>query len=42
MTENWAVYPPVSVPGAGTWLPEMPDEAALIKAIEAALDRAAR
>jgi hypothetical protein len=42
MAENWTVYPPVSVPGAGTWLPEMPEEEALVKAIEAALDRAAR
>jgi hypothetical protein len=42
MAENWTLYPPVSVPGAGTWLPDMPGEDALVKAIEASLDRTER
>jgi hypothetical protein len=35
MRENWRVYPPVSVPGAGDRLPAMPDDAQLTKAFEA-------
>jgi hypothetical protein len=38
MRENWTLYPPVSVPGAGEWLPGMPEEADLIRAVSASLE----
>jgi hypothetical protein len=37
--EAWKLYPAVTVPASGNRLPEMPDGAAIIKAMEAELRR---
>jgi hypothetical protein len=42
MRDNWKVYPPVSVPGAGDWLPDLPEEADIVRAANAGLDRLTR
>jgi hypothetical protein len=42
MQENWTLYPPVSVPGAGDWLPDMPEEADIVRAVNTGLDRVNR
>jgi hypothetical protein len=34
MKDSWALYPPVNVPDSGGKMPALPEEAALIKAIE--------
>jgi hypothetical protein len=37
--EAWKTYPPVSVPGAGDRLPDMPDEGEILRRFEAALGK---
>jgi hypothetical protein len=39
MAESWALYPPVSVPGAGDRLPVMPEEGAILRRFQESLDR---
>jgi hypothetical protein len=39
MRESWTVYPPVSVPGAGDRLPDMPEEREILRQFEAAMGR---
>jgi hypothetical protein len=39
MRNSWAVYPPVSVPGAGDRLPDMPEEAEIIRLFEAVVPK---
>jgi hypothetical protein len=36
MGESWQLYQPVSVPGAGDRLPDMPDEGEILRRFEAA------
>jgi hypothetical protein len=38
MQASWAIYPPVTIPGAGDKMPMLPDEAVVIKAITGSLD----
>jgi hypothetical protein len=38
MGDNWKAYPPVSVPGAGDEMPDMPDEETLLRAFKRALN----
>jgi hypothetical protein len=39
MRDSWKLYQPVSVPGAGSRLPDMPGEEAILKAVQAEMEK---
>jgi hypothetical protein len=42
MKESWTVYPPVTVPGVGDRLPDMPEEGELVRRFGEVMERLGR